>query len=93
MDSELTQNEDDASVEASDDSAMRLRIQHTNEEGGRSMDNVNVEELVAKLKAIEQVQAVIEFNMDGTVITANENFLKTLGYTLDEIKGQHHRMF
>lgn len=31
--------------------------------------------------------------MDGTVITVNENFLKALGYTLDEIKGQHHRMF
>ena len=93
MDPELTQNEDEASGEASDDSAMRLRIQHTNKEGGRSMDNVNVEELVAKLKAIDQTQAVIEFNMDGTVITANENFLKTLGYTLDEIKGQHHRMF
>jgi len=31
--------------------------------------------------------------MDGTVITANENFLKTLGYTLDEVTGQHHRMF
>ena len=57
------------------------------------MDNVNVEELVAKLKAIDQVQAIIEFNMDGTVITANDNFLKTLGYTIDEIKGQHHRMF
>ena len=93
MDPELTDNQDEASVEDSDDSAMRLRIQHTNKEGGRAMDNVNVEELVAKLKAIDQTQAVIEFNMDGTVITANENFLKTLGYTLNEIKGQHHRMF
>ncbi len=50
-------------------------------------------ECVLKLQAINQTQAVIEFNLDGTVITANENFLKTLGYTLDEIKGQHHRMF
>ncbi|MBX9977650.1 MAG: PAS domain-containing protein, partial [Alphaproteobacteria bacterium] len=38
-------------------------------------------------------QAVIEFNMDGTVITANENFLKTLGYTFEEIRGKHHSMF
>ena len=45
------------------------------------------------LEAINKVQAVIEFSMDGVVLTANENFLKTLGYTLDEIKGQHHSMF
>ena len=46
-----------------------------------------------QLKAISRAQAVIEFNMDGTIITANENFLNTLGYDLDEIRGQHHRMF
>lgn len=45
------------------------------------------------LKAIDRVQAIIEFELDGTVITANENFLKTLGYSLEEIKGRHHRMF
>jgi len=38
-------------------------------------------------------QAVIEFKLDGTIVHANENFLKTLGYTLDEIKGRHHSMF
>ncbi len=36
---------------------------------------------------------MIEFNLDGTVITANENFLKVLGYRLDEVKGKHHSMF
>ena len=46
-----------------------------------------------KAQAIDKAMAAIELNLDGTVITANENFLKTLGYTLDEIKGQHHRMF
>ncbi|KZN63516.1 hypothetical protein N473_16985 [Pseudoalteromonas luteoviolacea CPMOR-1] len=46
-----------------------------------------------QLQAIGKSQAVIEFNMDGTIITANDNFLKTMGYTLDEIKGQHHSMF
>lgn len=50
-------------------------------------------EYEGKLLAISKAQAVIEFNLDGTVITANENFLKTLGYQLDEIRGQHHRMF
>ena len=43
--------------------------------------------------AISRSQAVIEFNMDGTIVTANDNFLATLGYTLEEIQGQHHRMF
>ncbi len=54
---------------------------------------MNNSEMAKKLQAIDQVQAVIEFRMDGTVITANENFLKTLGYSMEEIKGQHHRMF
>ncbi len=50
-------------------------------------------ELEAIIAAIGKSQAVIEFQMDGTIITANENFLKTLGYGLDEIKGRHHSMF
>ncbi|MES2832421.1 MAG: PAS domain-containing methyl-accepting chemotaxis protein [Pseudomonadota bacterium] len=50
-------------------------------------------EFEGKNAAISKAQAVIEFNLDGTVITANENFLKTTGYTLPEIQGKHHRMF
>ena len=46
-----------------------------------------------KISAIGRVQAVIEFNLDGTIITANANFLATLGYRLDEIQGKHHSMF
>ena len=46
-----------------------------------------------QIAAISKAQAVIEFNMDGTVITANDNFLRALGYTLDEIKGKHHSLF
>lgn len=46
-----------------------------------------------QIEAIRKSQAVIEFNMDGTIQTANENFLNTLGYSFNEIKGQHHRMF
>ncbi|MFG6466186.1 PAS domain-containing methyl-accepting chemotaxis protein [Roseateles sp. BYS87W] len=45
------------------------------------------------LAAINQSYAYIEFDLTGHVLHANENFLKTLGYTLDEIKGRHHRMF
>lgn len=46
-----------------------------------------------KLSAVNKSQAVIEFNLDGTIITANENFLSVLGYRLDEIQGKHHSMF
>ena len=44
-----------------------------------------------KIAAIGRAQAVIEFNLDGTIITANENFLATVGYRLDEIQGKHHQ--
>jgi methyl-accepting chemotaxis protein len=50
-------------------------------------------DLAGQIAAIGKSQAVIEFNMDGTIITANENFLKVLGYSLAEIKGRHHSMF
>ena len=46
-----------------------------------------------QLEAISKAQAVIEFELDGTIVTANENFLATLGYTLPEVQGAHHRMF
>src|SRR5690606_10798318 len=46
-----------------------------------------------QLSAISKSMAVIEFSLDGRIQTANENFLKTLGYSLDEIRGQHHSMF
>jgi len=46
-----------------------------------------------QIEAIEKSQAVIEFRMDGTIVTANQNFLDAVGYKLDEIKGRHHRMF
>ena len=49
-------------------------------------------EFESKVRAMDLAQAVIEFNLDGTVLTANDNFLKTLGYSLDDIRGQHHRM-
>lgn len=50
-------------------------------------------EFEGKVNAIGKSQAVIEFNLDGTILSANENFLATLGYTIDEIRGKHHRMF
>jgi methyl-accepting chemotaxis protein len=46
-----------------------------------------------KIAAMNRAQAVIEFNMDGTIVTANENFLRAMGYSLSEIQGKHHSMF
>ena len=50
-------------------------------------------DLSAVYQALDRVQAIIEFELDGTVITANENFLRMFGYELDEIVGKHHRIF
>ncbi len=50
-------------------------------------------DFTGRFNAINRSQAIIEFNLDGTIITANENFLKVTGYSLDEIQGKHHRMF
>ena len=51
------------------------------------------QELRATMKAIGRSQAIIEFGMDGTIITANENFLNALGYRLEEVQGKHHSLF
>ena len=50
-------------------------------------------DLRGQVKAIGRSQAVIEFSLDGTIQSANENFLSAVGYTLEEIRGQHHRLF
>ncbi|MBB6211024.1 methyl-accepting chemotaxis protein [Novispirillum itersonii] len=47
----------------------------------------------AQTAALDRSQAVIQFTLDGIVVHANENFLKALGYTLEEIRGKHHRLF
>jgi methyl-accepting chemotaxis protein len=54
---------------------------------------INAMDAAGKVLAIGRSQAVIEFNLDGTIITANENFLGAMGYSLSEVAGQHHRMF
>jgi methyl-accepting chemotaxis protein len=50
-------------------------------------------EAQAVLAAVDRSQAVIQFDMQGRIITANDNFLRTMGYRLDEIQGQHHSIF
>ena len=50
-------------------------------------------EYVGKVAAVSRAQAVVEFDLDGRILDANPNFLGTMGYTLDEIRGQHHSVF
>jgi len=50
-------------------------------------------DFLGQLDAIGRSNAVIEFDMDGTILHANDNFLRTLGYSLNEVTGKHHRMF
>jgi methyl-accepting chemotaxis protein len=50
-------------------------------------------EVASRASAVDRSQAVIEFDLDGNVLTANENFLATMGYSLREVVGQHHSLF
>ncbi|MDY3553418.1 methyl-accepting chemotaxis protein [Gemmata sp. JC717] len=61
------------------------------EEVGRQHEH-NLD-LANQLKAVGQAQAVIEFKLDGTVVQANDNMLRAVGYTASEVVGRHHRMF
>jgi len=56
-------------------------------------DKMTASDYEYQLEAVRRTQAVIEFNVDGTIITANDNFLSVVGYRLDEIQGHHHKMF
>jgi len=56
-------------------------------------DEVRNCDMQGRINAIDRVQAVIEFDLDGTILHANDNFLHALGYRLDEIQGRHHSMF
>jgi len=54
---------------------------------------LKVREAQAKLAALDRVQGMIEFDLDGRILSANGNFLDAVGYTLPEIVGQHHSLF
>src|ERR1700753_121361 len=57
------------------------------------LNKSNSNDASAQAEAISKSQAVIEFNLDGTILNANNNFLNAVGYTLAEIQGKHHSMF
>lgn len=59
----------------------------------RRLAETELREMRAMMSALQRSQAVIEFDLQGHVLTANQNFLNVLGYALDEVRGRHHRMF
>ena len=58
-----------------------------------STEALEAAELRSIVAAVQRSQAVIEFELDGTIITANPNFLAVIGYELAEVQGRHHRIF
>jgi methyl-accepting chemotaxis protein len=70
------------------------RMSEGQDEFGRIATNVNaMAETLRQIAEINKSQAIIEFSADGTVLTANDLFLQTMGYSASELKGQHHRLF
>jgi methyl-accepting chemotaxis protein len=58
-----------------------------------TQDRLRRADVAGQIAAINRSQGVIHFDMDGTILDANENFLGVVGYRLDEVRGQHHRTF
>ena len=56
-------------------------------------EKARAQEDAGKIAAIDRAQATIEFDLDGTILAANQNFLEAMGYSLDEVRGRHHSMF
>ena len=70
------------------------RMAEGTDEFGRIGANVNdMAETLRQIAEINKSQAIIEFSADGAIVTANDHFLQTMGYTAAELKGQHHRLF
>jgi methyl-accepting chemotaxis protein len=59
----------------------------------RQVEARRIQNLEAQVNAMERSQAVIEFQLDGTIIRANANFLGAIGYAAEEIEGRHHSLF
>jgi methyl-accepting chemotaxis protein len=83
-----------ATVKAIADGDYAKRMAEGNDEFGRVGRHVNeMAEMLRQIAEINKSQAIIEFKPDGTIVTANGKFLQTMGYSLEEIRGQHHRIF
>ena len=70
------------------------RMDEGDDEFGRIGRHVNeLAELLRQMAEVNKSQAIIEFRPDGTIVSANAKFLQAVGYSADELRGQHHRMF
>jgi methyl-accepting chemotaxis protein len=78
-----------------DEQASRHREQPRSQHGSQQMTEERSEGADSKslMEAIDRSLAIIRFKLDGTILTANENFLRAMGYTLGEIQGKHHSVF
>jgi methyl-accepting chemotaxis protein len=56
-------------------------------------DKVKSAEFEGRVNAIDKAQAIVEFDLEGNIITANDNFLRTMGFSMREVSEQHHSMF
>jgi methyl-accepting chemotaxis protein len=65
-------------------------IKHTVDVTGQMLERADG---LGQLAAISKAQAVLELALDGSVLTANPNFLSTFGYSLEDVRGRHHSMF
>ncbi|RWX81051.1 PAS domain-containing protein [Neorhizobium lilium] len=61
-------------------------------EWANAKDRLQNLDYLGQMIAISRVQGIIEFTTEGEIVTANDNFLKTIGYRLEEIKGRNHSM-
>ncbi|HWU78256.1 MAG TPA: PAS domain-containing methyl-accepting chemotaxis protein [Rhodanobacter sp.] len=75
--------------------AFRLRawIHRLRRLAARSPGEPSARDFAREVQALNKVQAIIEFELDGTIVDANDNFLGVVGYSRDEVIGKHHSMF
>jgi methyl-accepting chemotaxis protein len=73
---------------AAEDTRKQTKAKHE-----KRQEQQKLADFAGQIAAIDKSQAVVQFEMDGTIITANDNFLDAMGYTLQEIQGHHHSMF
>lgn len=56
-------------------------------------EDASLLDMRGQIRAIDRSMSVVQFDMNGRILDANENFLRTVGYSLAEIKGKHHGLF
>lgn len=79
-----------ATQQAENQELKQTSVQQTTHYDALLVEN---EQLKSTRAALDKSMAVIEFDTSGQILTANDNFLQTVGYSLDEVKGEHHRIF